>query len=107
MQVQSEVVLFQGSLSRLVWIMLLTMSCISVFHVFHHRSDVNFVNPKWFIAIPIVFGLLGAVFSGWLADAKLGNYRVMKYSSVLLFFLYLLCSAFTLVPGITHYTSML
>ncbi len=48
-------------------------------------------------------GLFGAVFSGWLADAKLGNYRVMKYCFVLLFFLCLLSSAFTLVPDITHY----
>ena len=50
-----------------------------------------------------MFGLLGAIFSGWLVDAKLGNYRVMKYSFVLLFFLCLLSSAFTLVLGIEYY----
>ena len=48
----------------LVWIMLLTISYISVFHAFDQRSGVNFVIPKWLIAIPLVFGLLGAVFSG-------------------------------------------
>ena len=83
--------------------MLLTISCISVFHVFHRRSDVKFEIPKWLFVIPVVFGLLGAVFSGWLADAKLGNYRVMKYSFVLLFFFCLLFSAITLFPGIAHY----
>ncbi len=83
--------------------MLSTIACISMPHVFNHHPDVNFVLPKWLSAIPFVFGLLGAVFSGWLADAKLGNYRVMKCSFVLLFLVTLLSSAFTLVPGIAHY----
>ncbi len=83
--------------------MLLTIACILVTRLFHQRSDVNIVFPKWLFAIPLVFGLLGAVFSGWLADAKLGNYRVMKCSSVLLFLISLLSSAFTLVPDIAHY----
>ncbi len=83
--------------------MLLTIACVSVSSVFHQRSDVKFVISKWLPTIPIVFGLFGAVFSGWLADAKLGNYRVMKYSFVLLFFLCLLSSTFILVPDIAHY----
>ncbi len=58
MQVQSEVVLFQGSLSCSGLDYAVDyMACISVFHVFHHQSDVNFVIPKWFIAIPLVSGL--------------------------------------------------
>ena len=80
--------------------MLLTIACISVSHIFR---NVNFVISKWLFAIPIVFCLLGAVFSGWLADAKLGNYRVMKYSFVLLFLTTLLSSVITLLPGIAHY----
>ena len=86
--------------------MLLTIACVSVSHVLHvfcQRLDVNFVISKWLYTVPVVFGLLGAVFFGWLADAKLGNYRVMKYSFVLLFLISLLSSAFTLVPDITHY----
>ena len=93
----------KGAFLVLVWVMLLTISCVSVSSVFRQRSDVKFVISKWLPAIPIVFGLFGTVFSGWLADAKLGNYRVMKYSFVLLFFLCLFSSAFTLVPNITHY----
>ena len=96
----------KGAFLVLVWIMLLTIACVSVSHVFHvfrQRLDVNFVIPKWLYTIPVVFGLFGAVFSGWLADAKLGNYRVMKYSFVLLFLISLLSSAVTLVPDITHY----
>ncbi len=64
----------KGAFLVLVWVMLSNMACISVFHVFHKRSDVNFVFPKWLFAISLVFGLYGAVFSGWLANAKLGNY---------------------------------
>ena len=90
----------KGAFLVLVWIMLSTMACVSVSHVFQHP---NVFFPKWLSAIPVVFGLFGAVFSGWLADAKLGNYRVMKYSFVLLFFLCLFSSAFTLVPGLAHY----
>ncbi len=93
----------KGAFLVLVWIMLLTIACTVVTHVSRQRPDVNVVIPKWLFAIPTVFGLLGSVFSGWLADAKLGNYRVMKYRFVLLFLITLLFSAFTLVPGIAHY----
>ena len=86
----------KGAFLVLVWIMLLTISCISVFHMLHQQlANLNFVIQKWLIAIPLVFGLLGSVFSGWLADAKLGNYGVMKYSFVLLILLCLLSIAFT------------
>ncbi len=59
----------------------------------------GFNIPKWVNAITAIFGMFRAVFSGWLADAKLGNYRVMKYSFVLLFFTSLCCSACTIVSG--------
>ncbi len=93
----------KGAFLVLVWVMLLNIACVSVFHVFHQRPDVHFVISKWLPAIPIVFGLMGCIFSGWLADAKLGNYRVMKYSFVLLFLFCLLSSVVALVPGIAHY----
>ncbi len=64
----------KGAFLVLVWIMLLAIACSSVSHVFYRRLDANFAISKWLFATPIVFGLLGAVFSGWLADAKLGNY---------------------------------
>ncbi len=37
--------------------------------------------------VPCAVGLLGTVFIGWLADAKLGNYKVLKCSFILLFLL--------------------
>ena len=48
----------------------------TVANVFHQR--LHLVIPKWFIAIPVVFGLFTAVFSRWLADAagKLQNYEI-------------------------------
>ncbi len=71
-QVQSEVVLFQGSISRSGLDYAVVYShvsqCLKVL-----RSDFSDVLPKWLPVIPLVFGLLGAVFSGWLADAKLGE----------------------------------
>ena len=94
----------KGAFLVLVWVMLLTISCISVFQacILNQRyGAVHFVFPKWVYAIPLVFGLLGAVFSGWLADVKLGNYRVMKYSFVLLFFcLFLVLSPYSSCHGI-------
>ena len=101
-------VLFQGSLSRsslhgsCFWLYSLFLSVLCILY---RRLDANnnFVISKWLFATPIVFGLLGAVFSGWLADAKLGNYRVMKYSFVLLFLISLFSSACTLVPDIAHH----
>ena len=97
----------KGAFLVLVWIMLCTITCSSVEHVLStYRAtlqDDDPIIPKWVNAIPAIFGSLGAVFSGWLADAKLGNYRVMKYSFVLLFFTSLCGSAYTLVSSIVHF----
>ena len=94
----------KGAFLVLVWIMLLTITCFSVGHVLNITYTAILQNdglniPKWVNAIPAIFGMFGAVFSGWLADAKLGNYRVLKCSFVLLFFTSLCCSACTIVPG--------
>ncbi len=94
----------KGAFLVLVWIMLLTITCFSVGHVLNITYTTILQNdglniPKWVNAITAIFGMFRAVFSGWLADAKLGNYRVMKYSFVLLFFTSLCCSACTIVSG--------
>ena len=100
----------KGAFLVLVWVRLLTVASISVLNTIKmygdqiRKDNFNFILPKWLPAIPLVFGLLGAVFSGWLADAKLGNYKVMKYCCVLLFFISLCFSTYTIVPGIMHYT---
>ena len=82
--------------------MLLTIACISVYHVFHQQPYVNSVISKWLLAIPFVFGLFRTVFSGWLADSKLGNYRVMKYSFVLLFLTQILTGVLLKAPLPIH-----
>ncbi len=71
MQVQSEVVLFQGSLSRfglsyaVDYILYISVSCVP------STIGVHFVFSKWLLAIPLVFGLLlGAVFSGCMASRR-------------------------------------
>ena len=95
----------KGAALILVWIMLVTIAYISGINTVkaYVKLKNDFILPKWLPAIPLVFGLLGAVFSGWLADAKLGNYNVMKSSFVLLLFISSCFSAFTLVPGIMNY----
>ena len=95
----------KGAALILVWIMLVTIVYISGINTVKAYVELknDFILPKWLPAIPLVFGLLGAVFSGWLADAKLGNYNVMKSSFVLLLFISSCFSAFTLVPGIMNY----
>ncbi len=54
------------------------------------------------LTIPFVLGMVGAFLSGRLADAKLGNYRVMKYSLILLFIISISSSIVTLFPCSEH-----
>ena len=96
----------KGAFLVLVWIILFSITCFSVVHVlstYTASKNNGSIIPKWVNAIPAIFGSLGAVFSGWLADARLGNYRVMKYNFVLLLIASLCCSAYTLVPSSVHF----
>ena len=40
---------------------------------------------SWQFSIPTLVALLSAPMSGWLADAKFGNYKVFRFGAVLLF----------------------
>ncbi len=93
----------KGAFLVLVWTLLMIIAFISINHnlaTFNPQCDQEQykILSKWMLAIPVVIGLLGAVFSGWLADAKLGNYRVMKYSIILLFITSISSSIVTLLP---------
>ena len=43
------------------------------------------VSNYWLLSIPVVLALVAAPLSGWLADAKFGNYKVFRFGAVLLF----------------------
>ena len=49
-----------------------------------HLND-TYKHLKWLLTIPVVLGFLSAPLSGWLADAKFGNYKVFRAGTVLLF----------------------
>ena len=49
-------------------------------------SDLSIQLQWWVILIPILsLSLVSAPLSGWLADAKFGNYKVFRAGAVLLF----------------------
>ena len=100
----------KGAFLVLVWTLLVTIASLST-----ERNVTNYIElcdnklyktkpgqfkilPKWMLAVSALIGLLGAVLSGWLADAKLGNYRVMKYSIILMFVTSICLSIVTLLP---------
>ena len=97
----------KGAFLVLVWTLLVTIASLSMERNVRNYTDlcdykikpVQFqILPKWMLVIPALIGLLGAVLSGWLADAKLGNYRVMKYSIILMFITSICLSIVTLLP---------
>ncbi len=93
----------KGAFLVIVWILLVMVASTSVYKLLYLYVSVCGINaatvfPKWTKSIAFVMGSFGAVFSGWLADAKFGNYKVMKYSVFLLFILTMCSSIYTLFP---------
>ena len=58
------------------------------FNLFVHTvklpGDTSLLSTQYLL-VPIIFALVSAPLSGWLADAKLGNYKVFRVGVVLLF----------------------
>ena len=74
----------RGAFLILLWTLFIFIVCTSVFY---SVSD-TFSDPeasKWLIIIPALIGFVSAPLSGWLADAKFGNYKVFRVGAVLLF----------------------
>ncbi len=71
----------KGAFLVLLWIFLTNIgAAICVYILLHYYK-----YPMEFRAVPVIVGLLGCVLSGWLADAKLGNYKVIQLANALLF----------------------
>ena len=50
-----------------------------------NTSLLTQTHTKWLTPIPFVVILVSAPLSGWLADAKFGNYKVFRFGAVMLF----------------------
>ena len=71
----------------LVWTLLVAVGCTSSLHIIvNSTAHYASVPLKWSLSITSVLsGVVSAPLSGWLADAKFGNYKVFRVGAVLLF----------------------
>ena len=89
----------KGAFLVLVWNLLIFCACASTLHSFIDSFNViyNLAYPKWLFSIPILtWTFFSAALSGWLADTKLGNYKVCK-TSIMLLFIHNVINCFLLV----------
>ena len=89
----------KGAFLVLLWTLLVIIVIESLQSVIINTA--SFPWPKdqtgtlyWLAAIPLSMLLVSAPLSGWLADAKFGNYKVFRFGAVLLFFSTVMISLF-------------
>ena len=79
----------KGAFLVLLWTLLNLVACMFLFQVVlsvaQAVDDSSYSSQLLFFIIPLSVSMLSAPLSAWLADAKFGNYKVFKVSSVLLF----------------------
>ena len=79
----------KGAFLVLLWTLLVFTSTISLFEMVASAAHFPKHDPSlpenWLVAIPILVAFVSAPLSGWLADAKFGNYKVFRAGAVLLF----------------------
>ena len=76
----------KGAFLVLIWNVLISFSFPRL--PLHFKSELlieRTLYPRYLLTVPLALIVLSALISGWLADAKLGNYRVAKISLVILF----------------------
>ena len=73
----------------LLWSFLIFTTIISLFkmvgNIFSFPPHDPSVSENWVIVIPALVIFVTAPLSGWLADAKFGNFKVFQVGAVLLF----------------------
>ena len=74
----------KGAFLVLLWTQLLGIALGLIVQTVHSHRYAT-VLSKWLILIPIMFAFVSAPLSGWLADAKFGNYKVFRVGVVLSF----------------------
>ena len=83
----------KGAFLVLVWALLITVACVLYARSFNEhftriqnqQNLVPYGSIDWLSLIPLSMAFLIAPLSGWLADAKFGNYKVFMAGVVLLF----------------------
>ena len=69
----------------MLWTLLVSITC-SLVPYFGNYVLADLSGPiNWLVSIPITLILVSAPLSGWLADAKFGNYKVFRVGAVVLF----------------------
>ncbi len=87
----------------LFWITTVSFSVQQLFNGRLAISRSELGEFKWLAVVPIATALLSAVVSGWLADAKIGNYGVVKAGLILLFIASVLASVLVLSDEIVRH----
>ena len=77
----------KGALLVLLWTLLVVVGCTSSLHIIvNSTAHCASAQLKLSLSISSVLsGVVSAPLSGWLADAKFGNYKVFRVGAVLLF----------------------
>ena len=90
----------KGAFVVMLWTLLISTVSFSSLYFF----SINFpVDPTvalhldWLSFIPLTVSILTAPLSGWLADAKFGNYRVFRVGTIMLFISTVVSCAFLLI----------
>ena len=74
----------KGAFLVLLWILLLGIAFSLLVQTVLLSKDTSTFSTLYLL-IPVIFAFVSAPLSGWLADAKLGNYKVFRINVVLLF----------------------
>ena len=69
----------------LLWTLLISIVSNALYFSIDDNLPSAAVNNNRLLSIPVVVVLVAAPLSGWLADAKFGNYKVFRFGAVLLF----------------------
>ena len=76
----------KGAYLVLLWTLLVSIGSFGLYHsLVGYNVPSSLIQRRWLFSIPLVMVLVSAPLSGWLADAKFGNYRVFRFGVVLLF----------------------
>ena len=92
----------KGAALVLLWIILISASVLTLLHVIHNLTLPFGLNSKkvfvWISFVVLcVSCLVCAPLTGWLADARLGNYKVFKTGCVFLFIASVMVCLYVLV----------
>ena len=75
----------KGAYLVLLWSLLISIVSDALYFLVADNLPPAAAHNNWLFSISLVVVLVAAPLSGWLADAKFGNYRVFRFGVVLLF----------------------